>query len=288
MDAAVFGEGAILGFFEVAPVKVPTFFILPGVIFMIVLSLLFESGTPDDKKRIPSGFTKPEFWIWAIFLSLALAILIYPETTAALSKSGFAPEIFNRKRDYLEEYDLKDIAMAWGISLFAAVLCFIAVKMSVRLWQSLTSAWQRTWNRVAAWRQDRRTVNSEDSPLEMLRKLERRGRPNQLPVVTFLDAGGSTREVLLLHPLDDNNSMVGPKVIVTRIDTVNQNKEWSEVAIELVARPNLTNLIQQLERGEKSKLLKLSFPNIGLTRPESRSSTSLTPRAVDEIVVEMA
>ena len=186
-DVGVLGDSEFL-----VPVGVPSFLLLPGFLIVIVFSMLW--GLFHKDKPFPWSAKTAEFWSLAIIISL-LAITAYRL----------------RGSNLLDGYGLKDVYLVW----------FGSATVGLVIW-AVTEACFRLRLRVVEGRKrreidevQRRTFTSDDSPVEVLRKLALNKRGFQLDQVK-VQVEGSTARGFLLQPQDGAHptAWVAPAIVL--------------------------------------------------------------------------
>lgn len=189
-DVGILGESEILTL-----LGVPTFLVLPGFLMLVTLGLLWQHVPPrteGDRKPYPFAKVSPEFWVVAISVSIAAAILD-PWIT------GF----FGQRRNYLDGYELIDVVRVWAGSIFAGILVFVA-------WRAVTAG-------ISRWRQSR-AFQTGDSALTVLRKLDKQGLGLRFPGIRVkLDKGETT---LFQLRRAGNRIWVAPGIALAGLDAV--------------------------------------------------------------------
>jgi len=136
-DAGILGSSAML-----TAIGVPTFLLLPGFLMIIVFVTVWKWW--KERTAISLDVKSPEFWALAIILSLTTA-LFYPIITG---------------RNYLKGYNFRDVCYVWFGSAGAALFVCGILLLTLKAIQALKEEKARL-----------RRFSSEDSPLEVLRKL---------------------------------------------------------------------------------------------------------------------
>lgn len=155
MDVSILGESEIL-----TALGVPTFLFLPGFLIIVTVQLLRRFYPGKAQAKPAAELTKAQFWLVAITLSM-VAALAYRIVTGWLGDP----------RNYLEGYRLEDVVRVWGGSILVTFFLFVA-------WVSVTELRQRRRLRKEQERlrqEQERTPVAGDSPVEILRKLDRQG-----------------------------------------------------------------------------------------------------------------
>ncbi|HAA28410.1 MAG TPA: hypothetical protein DCE56_12900 [Cyanobacteria bacterium UBA8553] len=144
-DAGIVGESEILRL-----VGAPIFLLLPGILMVYIFKILWNLSAPKQgMANITLNPTAPEFWVFAILLSL-LTPFIYPVLTDSLGN----------RRDYLVTYGLFDIFLVWIGSVFAGFLIWVlfAGSIGIYLW-------------IVSWRERQITPSENDNAEKLLEKL---------------------------------------------------------------------------------------------------------------------
>ncbi len=228
VDVGVFGESEVL-----APLAVPSFFVLPGFLMVALWGLLWPIFKPKDTFRFKILST--EFWLIAITLSLLMAFWLYPFLTGRFS---VVP------RNYLDSYGFSDIALVWGWSLGLSFVSYFVVIGGFRLY--------RLWDEARKARDAQaREFAVGDEPLVILRKLAKRGQNLYLPQLQVIE--GQPRNAFLLERYDraQPEHWVAPPMSITGTSAVS---------------PAINQQIQAQmgERGNAAILAKIIQENIGL------------------------
>lgn len=203
IGVGVFGESEIL-----APLAVPSFIVLPGFLMVAVWGLLFRVLKPRGKVELPFKTLSAEFWLIAITLSLLMAFYLYPLLT----------ERFNViPRDYLDSYGFNDIAAVWAYSIIISGVAYLLIMGGWVLYKKYREQSER--NRIKLI-----TISQDDTPLETLLKLHRRGLKLNLEQVTLPHLGAEVRAFLLEGRAPDKERLwVAPRIFLNGFGTVHVN-----------------------------------------------------------------
>ncbi len=208
LPVGVFGESDLL-----KAVGVPSFLFLPGFLLLAIFHALWTRVSP--KKVLDPPLSVAETALISVSLSL-LAPLLYWLITG---------------RNYLRGYGVQDIVMVWFGSILVAALA----------WAGITGAkalWARHEKKVADAIATERTPTKEDSPVQMLKRMQVHGSVMPPVQVTATLANSQARAFLLMVPSADNpEAWVGPPITMT-LDAELQG-QWSR-----------QNLIAELEKDE--------------------------------------
>ncbi|MFZ1217696.1 MAG: hypothetical protein WAO00_00315 [Chthoniobacterales bacterium] len=180
-EADVIGDSAML-----TAIGVPSFLLLPGFLMLLIFGMLWNAAVKI--KPIALDFKQPQFWAGAILLSLSTA-LVYPLVTG---------------RNYLQGYSFKDVCYVWfGSAGVGAIAWAIAIFVRSRR------------ARRAAEEARRRTFSKDDTPVEALRKLARKGLGFELEPVNIQLQGQAVRAFLLEQGQGDQAHWVAPSIGLT-------------------------------------------------------------------------
>lgn len=153
-QVGVFGEQEIL-----AATAIPSFLLLPGFLFVITGLLLLKWSW--KKEPIPLNLKEPQFWIFAITLSL-LIVIVYPIVSGALLSWYYQRAVAGR--NLLQGYGFTDILYLWlGVIVLAILLWAVLSALA------LTIRGIVTWLRQRHAREHFAATN--DTPLNVLHKL---------------------------------------------------------------------------------------------------------------------
>jgi hypothetical protein len=186
VDVGVLGESEVL-----TALGVPTFLVLPGFLIIVTLGLLWRlapSRHLPQERKFPIEAKSAEFWLIAVSLSIVTA-LAYPAITSMLGE----------RRSYLGGYDLVDVVRVWTASIASATLAFLIFVAFVA--------------RKAA-RREALIPSAGDTPVELLRKLQRQGLKVYRPQVNVKIGGqGEPRRAFLLQANDGRSRIwIGPSI----------------------------------------------------------------------------
>jgi hypothetical protein len=147
------GESAVLTL-----LGVPSFLLIPGFLVVLTVGTFWKVRRPHGAGEFPLEATKPEFWLAAVTLSIAIAFL-YPRFGGV---------------DYLSSvYGLRDVIWIWFISLAIGV----AVYLAIALWRGGRHDWL--------------TPSADDDPPTVVKKLARQKLELDRPRYDFgADAAG--------------------------------------------------------------------------------------------------
>ncbi len=116
LNVGVAGESDILKLLQI-----PSFFVLPGFLMVIVFILLWNNVFPKPASSIPLKPTDLYFWFFAITLSL-LTTRVYPCFT---------------NNNYLETYGLIDISNIWGYSILVSIIGWLLSVVIIKFVNSI-------------------------------------------------------------------------------------------------------------------------------------------------------
>lgn len=210
---------------------IPSFLILPGFLMLVTISQLWNCGifkSPEQAGEFPLQVDKPGFWVVSITISGIMAVL-YPLFT---------------KRNYLDSYGLKDIAVVWCVSILLGLVTYIAI-YAARKWYLWTE---------------------QDDPLTTLNKLHIRGLN---PFRERVSLDGKSPYGYLLEPYikAQGKSWVAPRIVVRWVNTGDQEerdqiKQEIDKQLKLEQKGSAGELAKLLEQGEKRMLLKIRWEHI--------------------------
>lgn len=221
----VLGESDLLKLFAW-----PSVLVLPGALMLLTVATLRKRVWPRSDGGLSSTdeATKAEFWLIAIALSF-LTALVYPWLTGKLGDP----------RDFIAVHGLDDIVNLWLGSILVALLAWAS-------WYGGKLAFERSIGALERWREGRRLPRPGDGPMELLRKLERAGRPDLLVNPATLSEGETGRHALVLYDLGEEGAWVGPPVeVVYRSGSVQDR-------LEGLRDGDPGELLEVLEAGRKS------------------------------------
>ena len=167
---------------------VPSFLLLPGVLFLLTYRWLWTSqvlGAKNEADRFSVEVTKPEFWLLAITLSGIMAF-VYPSVT---------------KHSYLESYNLADMARVWLLSVGFAFVTWLILFVAIRKYRASV---------------EKGTLPSiNDDEFTVLKKLAKQKLGLRLPKVSYTDKEGNKLAAWLLQPKgrDGDIVWVGPPMV---------------------------------------------------------------------------
>lgn len=196
IDVGVLGESQLLTL-----LGLPSLLLLPGFLVLITLRILrpwIEHKKPDE---LNPKLTTPEFWFWAIIISILVGLL-YP----------YVSKIFlTMSRNYLGlgPYGLLDIVYVWIGSVALTTVAYL-------LWFGITQFYKWIWLKDY-------TLSENDLPVDVLRKLERRHYDIARPYVT-VKFDGDEKRAFLLEPYDANkDELWASPAIVVRLHNGNDS-----------------------------------------------------------------
>lgn len=208
LSIGVFGEAALLQF-----TGIPSVFLLPGFLFLLTLSLLVKWSwkrtlfDTEKKTLFDTDFKKPEFWGFAITISL-IAMLFYSQATRP-----FLEGVFRRKvsPDLLRGYGFNDILLLWLGFVLLGIGTWAIVSASYKVCR-----WCRAY-------QERRRSNAlvpaeNDLPLNILRKIANNKKTlNNVERRTYPTGDKEPQNVYLLPSgiPEEGKVWVAPKILVT-------------------------------------------------------------------------
>ncbi len=179
-QVGVFGEQEIL-----TATAIPSFFLLPGFLFVITSLLLLKWSW--KKEPIPLNLKEPQFWIFGITLSL-LAVILYPILTRIILSLLYRREVDGR--NLLQGYGFTDILYLWLGAVILAILLWAILSAMV-----IAVRWLKRFFREHYARTHYAAVS--DTPLTLLRKLDNHNLGFALDQVEF-KRNGKTQIVFTL------------------------------------------------------------------------------------------
>ncbi len=176
---AVAGESEILTL-----LGVPSLLLLPGFLALATAAILWRlrfRRKEWDGEAFPFPLKEPEFWVLAVVISIVIVI-----AAAALGT------------DLLGRYGLEDLVGIWLASMAAGAVGYFA---ALALYNG--------------WREARR-VESEDGPIEVLKKVGKQGLSLERPRFTY-GADGQAAQLFLLQAPNDSRaaSWASPQISFT-------------------------------------------------------------------------
>jgi hypothetical protein len=160
-------------------IQVPSFLFLPGALLLLTCDLIWRLRARNENTEFPLAWPKPAFWLGAVTLS-GVAAVMYPVVTG----------VFGDSRDYLIAFTLTDVIWVWFVSIVSAVPVY-ALSAAVH------NALERRRLGAEARERRKREINSDDQPIDVLRKLATLGASSGivLPIATIRQ-GAETQTVL--------------------------------------------------------------------------------------------
>lgn len=153
-QVGVFGEQEIL-----TATAIPSFFLLPGFLFVITSLLLLKWSW--KKEPIPLNLKEPQFWIFGITLSL-LAVILYPFLTRIIFSLLYRREV--EGRNLLQGYGFTDILYLWFGAVLLAIFLWAILSAFVLVTRWLKRFFQQRYART-------HHASSSDKPVTLLNKL---------------------------------------------------------------------------------------------------------------------
>ncbi|MSP14553.1 MAG: hypothetical protein EXR62_16560 [Chloroflexi bacterium] len=264
LTVGILGQLDILTALGFTALGLPTLFLAPGFLVLMILQIL-TGLFAIDKPKVPDIKT-PQFWSLAVLFSLAAAF-IYP--------------LFTHK-SYLQVYGLQDIAFLWSGACAAGVVLFalgiVSWAGATLLRGTLFPGLAASWGRLRAWWHDRQFVPSRgDWPVDVLYKLARNGMPFAgLPV--HITLGNQTVDGFVISPdLPGNLVWVAPAAQLQQLGA--DAAYWGELAGRLDAVNEPGPLAELIKSGEQRRppLLRASWvPSGALTGPRQVDKGQLT------------
>jgi hypothetical protein len=196
LPVGVYGESDLL-----KAVGVPSFLLLPGVLLLATFYALWTRIAP--KKSLGSPLSLVE----TALISVSLSLLAVP---AYQLKTG---------RNLMRGYGVQDVINVWFGSIFVAFLVWVFIAGGMALWA-----------RHKKKRDDdlamERTPAKEDSPVQMLKRMQLHSSVMPPVQVTATLANVQARAFQLLAPSDDNAKYwVGPPILMTSENQI--DGKWS-------------------------------------------------------------
>ncbi len=223
--AGVLGETEFVG-----PGGVP-FVLLPGFLFMTLLSLLASKAWP--RWSIQFDFKQPVFYLFGTLFSI-LAVLVYKPVSPWLYRILWHIPV--APRDYFEGYSITDIINVWILALASALL----------LWVLAGGVWS-IFAMIRARLLRDRTPDPKDEPIDLLRKLSKGNKPFNLSEVTV--GGKGLWEIPLLSPDPARKWVAGRIQVKLNKATGEDVKSFRD----LRSRPSETRrLFELLDRMQKN------------------------------------
>lgn len=177
-QVGVVGESAVLTL-----LGVPSFLLIPGFLIVLTIATLWKFRKPVGAGDFPLEVGKPDFWVIAITISIAVAF-IYPHAGGV---------------DYLSgTYGLQDVVWIWVASLVIGSVVYGIYTG----WRSLRQAW--------------RVPTENDSQPTIVAKVARQRLELQLPRYAF-GQGASAYTGFLIQPRQAGaaNVWFAPRILVS-------------------------------------------------------------------------
>lgn len=153
-QVGVFGEQEIL-----TATAIPSFLLLPGFLFVLTGLLLLKWSW--KKEPIALDFKKPEFWIFAITLSL-LTVVFYPWLTRIALSIYYQRDVSGR--DLRQGYGFTDVLYLWVGAVIAAVVLWAVLSAIVIVVQRIQKFLRQRYAQS-------HYATAEDEPMTILNKL---------------------------------------------------------------------------------------------------------------------
>lgn len=226
--------------------QIPSLLLLPGILLVTTFIVLHRRAFPQTDPGL--DFTKPEFWLGAVLVSM-LALLIYTPLTTGLA--NVFPTIF-APRNYLQAYGLRDLIGLWLGAMFFGLLTWAV------------------WGSALRYREHREQirlkglqVNQVDTPAEVLRVLANHKVGFNLPSVRYVKQAegqpAQTQNVFRLPvgATDPSQAWIIPQIrVFWQKPTDERKNEQSELSKAILDTGN--------PRGLASVLDKLSIADAAL------------------------
>jgi hypothetical protein len=200
LTVGVLGESAIS-----KAVGLGSFLLAPGWLSIMTAWLMFDNGLLR-KKTVEKFFVeigKSEFWLVAVFISLAFAGVV---------------KLFT-KRWYFVRYGLEDIVWVWMISIGLGALSYVTVEATKR-WKEAQE--EKKWT----------------TPVGVLKKLAAQGLPLVLDRVSLKDLPGHIEPGFLIEKdgKDLDPAWVSPKIVINYEKLGEAQTSWTGALKRLVSR----------------------------------------------------
>lgn len=243
ITVGVLGESEIL-----KVVGAPSFFLLPGFLLLITFGFLWTRVTPKTEFL---ELTSPEFWLFAVLLSL-LSLPLYPWITG----------LFGASRNYLYGYGLLDLLYVWIGSIITGGIVYLILVGGTNVARRF-----RCWIQELVVRN--RTPGIRDSPIDILRKLTRQGLTieRECAVVLMGDPQISVEAYLLqAYDASQDTIWIAPPMSIEWNGT-SHAELYNKIQAALNLESSASKLADLLEKGHKENRLDVVWMPMGpLTR----------------------
>jgi hypothetical protein len=221
----ILGESGVLQL-----LGIPSFLVLPGALLLMVVAALRKQGwmIPQEsgKVSIPSDVKTPDFWVWAITLSILAGIIFY----------------VIKGRTYLSGYSTRDMLQVWGGTIFVGVFGYAAVAVS----------------RTAYLKHEASVTPSEkDVALDVLNKLIRTRQGLKLPVLELTKEGQKYTRYLFGDRKERSTYWVLPQIAVQwELNAPTKLQQAVDVAIN---DGKTQDLVRSLQSGTDAGVLQVRW-----------------------------
>lgn len=213
-------------------IGVPSFFLLPGMLFMIIASYFLK------KRNLWSGieFKTPFFWMLSITISLVISY-IYPILSEAVGRHN---------RNLFRTYGLEDIIIIWSGSIFLGIIFTCIFIYCTRV------------------KNNRYTFSEKDSPLTVILKAYRIKHRLLLDMVNIKYYDDEKQFCLLQQK--DETYWVCPQIkiyfkkgIITKLENENKNEKMKNI-IQEIDKPE--KIIKYLKKNRRNLIFQWDDPDI--------------------------
>jgi hypothetical protein len=236
IKAKILGESDLL-----TTLGVPSFLLLPG--FLVMITLGFLCRIMEQGSKIP-GLSKPEFWLFAISLSIVMGLL-YPAVT---------------RHNYLKGYGLSDIVLVWSLSIILTVLGYFLYYLGRK--------------RFIKYKEEKTaeiTISQGDRAIDVLTKLNRIGLGVTLTQVELKLPGEELQWGFLLtgNAEPGEKALVGPAIKIKWLKADEATTQLRrEFESHLKREKDMGILLNLLNEGIEAKQLELKWdPGVKLKGP---------------------
>jgi hypothetical protein len=255
IDVSVFGESGIMSVLGLAIAGIPTFLILPGFLILITIGVLRRWITPKAGdytfKNLLESFKRPEFWFWVFTLSF-LMIPIY----------SFGSRLLGVPRDLLKGYSFIDITIVWFGSILLAASGFILFAIIKAIVPIARNFFLRIY---FDWKNRQLIPSMNDSPIEILEKLDRQDLGvfrERVPIT--IQGQQLDNPAYLLQSIEDNKEKywVSPriKVLWKANRTQEEEKIFEDAKKQLTQEGNDAGILaSKLSKAYNRKIIKLTW-----------------------------
>lgn len=243
-SVGVLGESDILKL-----LGVPSFLLLPGFLMIatfIALRKYLESG-----KNILLDAKTPEFWLFAITLSL-LTALLYPHITG----------LFGVQRDYLKGYGVRDVFQVWMGSILLGFLFWALFVGVINIYAHMKNLQKKRYS-----------FSENDSPITYLQKLSHANVAFPLKQADVQSNTGTGERYFVIEEIREEGCYwVSPIIRCEWIGSMNDASQ-RKLKDQLNDANNPKALAKIFEKGKKDHRIKVTWKG---------SASIKHPKKIDE------